>query len=367
MKIMQTRFNLPARLGVIAMATLFTQQALAAGTDPGVSVENTATVDYSVNSTPQATLSSNTTEFLVDRRVLFSVDQVGGALTTVTPGQNGVFIEFLVSNLSNGLLDFNLADLQLTSADGDVRGAGTTDSDIDMNNVTISVSAAADPTPGAGDGPAPVLGGPTVIDDLDEDQSIRVRVFADTPAAFGNGDIANIRLDVTAADPTTGVDLVASGVWDPAVIDNVFADAGNDGIESASDGFETVSADLLVSKAQAVISDPFGSGLAVPGARIEYTITLDNTGGAVDATDLVVTDDIDADVTFVADAYNGGAANISFDGGASFCVADAADADADGCALDGSQLTIQGPAGSPISVGLGASTTISFVVEVPTT
>lgn len=367
MKIMQTRFNLPARLGAIAIATLFTQQALAAGTDPGVSVENTATVDYSVNSTPQATLSSNTTEFLVDRRVLFSVDQVGGALTTVTPGQNGVFIEFLVTNLSNGLLDFNLANLQLSSADGDVRGAGTTDSDIDMSNVTISVSAAADTTPGAGDGPDPVLGGPTVIDDLDEDQSIRVRVFADTPAAFGNGDIANIRLDVTAADPTTGVDLVASGVWDPAVIDNVFADAGNDGIESASDGFETVSADLLVTKAQAVISDPFGSGLAVPGARIEYTITLDNTGGAVDATDLVVTDDIDTDVTFVADAYNGGAANISFDGGASFCVADAADANADGCALDGGQLTIQGPAGSPISVGLGASTTISFVVEVPTT
>lgn len=377
MKTVKEKLGLFVRLSIAAATLLVGQQAMAVGTDPGTAVDNQATVNYDVNSIAQSAINSNNVQFLVDRRVNFTVSQTGVGLTQVTPGETGVWIEFSVFNLSNGDLDFNLASFQLSSGDGDVKGAGTTDTDVDMNNVTISVSAAPDGQPGGGaqgDGPDPVLGGPTVIDNLPEDDSIRVRIFADTPAAFGNGDIANIRLDVTAADPATGVDLVETpGADDPALVENVFADAGNDGVESEADGFLTVSADLVVTKSYAVISDPFGSGKAVPGAVIEYTITLDNSGGAADATDVSISDVVDADVTFVdppAGYDQGNGENISFDGGASYCVADAADANGDGCSFDGTTLTLDGrdqAVLTPIDVAAGATVTVQFQVTVPTT
>ena len=43
--------GLLARFGLLASALLLGQQALAAGTDPGVSVDNRATVTYSVGGT----------------------------------------------------------------------------------------------------------------------------------------------------------------------------------------------------------------------------------------------------------------------------------------------------------------------------
>ena len=382
MKTVIEKFGLFARLGIAATALLLGQQALAVGTDPGTAVDNQATVNYDVNAIAQTAINSNNVQFLVDRRVNFTVSQTGVGLTQVTPGENGVWIEFSVFNLSNGDLDFNLGSFQLSSADGDVKGAGTTDTDVDMNNVTISVSAAPDGQPGGGaqgDGPDPVLGGPTVIDNLPEDDSIRVRIFADTPAAFGNGDIANIRLDVTAADPATGVNLVETpGADDPTLVENVFAnasgaDGGGNATESEADGFEAVTADLVVTKTYAVIFDPFGSGKAVPGAVIEYTITLDNTAGAAAATDISISDLVDADVTFVDPpaAYDqGNGENISFDGGASYCVADAADANGDGCTFDGTTLTLDGrdqAVLTAIDVAAGATVTVQFQVTVPTT
>jgi hypothetical protein len=248
--------SLLARLGTMAAILLVGQQALAAGTDPGVSVDNRATVTYSVGGTLQTGIESSPTgnnlpgvgpagqgtdtSFLVDRRVDFTISQVGGALTQVAPGNNGVFVEFYVTNTSNGVLDFVVSPTNLTSADGDVRGPGTTDSDVDMNAIRIAVSAAPDGQPGggaAGDGPAPVdpgagaAPGATLIDDLPEDDSIRVRIYADTPATLLNGQIANVLLTASAADPATSVELVETpGADNPALVENVFANlSGADG------------------------------------------------------------------------------------------------------------------------------------------
>ena len=97
---MKTVLRLPGlfvRLGTMAAVLLLGQQALAAGTDPGVSVDNRATVVYSVGGTLQTGIESSPggnnlpgvavpgggadTSFLVDRRVDFTISQVGGALT----------------------------------------------------------------------------------------------------------------------------------------------------------------------------------------------------------------------------------------------------------------------------------------------
>jgi len=367
MKTVTNPSGLLARLGILSALALLAGPALALGTDAGTSVQNTATVGYSVAGTAQTPVDSNTASFVVDRRVDLTVTQVGAGLTQVTPGVDDYFVEFLVTNLSNGTLDINLDFSQLANADGDVKGAGTTDSDVDMNNVEIAVSAASDGVGTPGTGPDPIIGGASNIDDLPEDDSIRVRIFADAPLTLTNGQIANVLLEATAADPATGTNLVQSGTWDPDAIDNVFADgagfsdAANDGIVTNADGFETVTAALSVTKAQAVQSDPLGSGLAIPGATVRYTISIENTGG-VTASALVITDDIDADVTF------GPGAVVSFNGGADTCVADdAADTDGDGCAWDGTTLTIDEIGGAAIDVAAGSTVTVEFDVTIPTT
>ena len=379
MKTVSKSFGLFARLGATVTALLFAQQAMALGTDPGVQVQNQATVTYQVGGNNQAPVDSNLVEFVVDRRVDFTVNRMGTGLTTTVLGTSQVFVDYYVTNLSNGDLDFNLAFTQLVPGDGDIFGAGTADTGVDMDNVTISVSAAVDPTPGTGDGPDPVFGGPTFIDDLPEDQSIRVRLYADAPAVAANNSIAGLSLDATAADPTSTANLEESASWTPGSIDNVFANAsgatGLFAVESDNDGFLLQAATLSIVKSQAVISDPFGSGRAIPGARIEYTITISNTGAA-GATSISISDLVDGDVTFVADAYNGAASNVEFDRGTgtnSFCLADAVDANSDGCTFDGTTLTIAGrddsiPAADPdvpIDVAAGATVTVNFVVEIP--
>ena len=61
MKTVSKMPGLLARLGWLASALLLGQQALAAGTDPGVSVDNRATVTYSVGGTLQTGIESSPT------------------------------------------------------------------------------------------------------------------------------------------------------------------------------------------------------------------------------------------------------------------------------------------------------------------
>ena len=170
--------------------------------------------------------------------------------------------------------------------------------------------------------------------------------------------------DVLAAATPGVLDAIlaeAPGADDPTVIESVFADAGNDGFEQAEDGYEIISAALVITKTAAVISDPFGSGKAIPGAIIEYTITVDNSAGTSDATGVVISDSIDADVTFLDEAYGVGQ-DVDING--SFCNADATDTDLDGCSLDGADLVI-GNVNLAITVSAGATYTITFQVEIP--
>ncbi len=383
MKLVREKTGLMLRLVITAMALLIGQQAMALGTDPGITVTNTASVDYEVGGVGQPTEVSNAADFVVDRRVDFTVTRMGGALTPTTLSSTDGFLDFYVTNLSNGDLDFNLLFTQLVFADGVIYGAGTEDTTgvaEDMFNVRIRVSAALDPAGLPGTGPDPLLGDGTFIDNIPEDRSIRVRIYADTVAVAANGLISGLSLDATAADPATTVNLLETpGPDDPTLLENVFADAGNDNAESDRDGFLLQAAQLTVTKTATVISDPFGSGKAVPGAIIEYDLVIDNSAGAVSAAAMSIADAIDANVTFLSGVYNAGASNVSiFDGVATttFCDAEAggADTNVDGCVYDSpvaGTLTIGGMDQTgplvPLVVPAGAIFTVSFQVEIPTT
>lgn len=363
--------RLVARLGATAAALLLAQQALALGTDAGTTVSNQASVAYSVGGNPQTPIDSdpngnstpgagNPTEFLVDRRVSFTLVEVDGAHTSpVAPGDADVVAAFTLTNTGNAVMDFRLGVLDFA---GIVHGENDT---TDFANYRVRAAN------GDGAGGIPVLGDLDFVDELDEDEVVEIYVFADAPVTVLNGQFAHIELTATAADdanaaPTVGTldpDLAESaGPDDPTIIESVFADNGNDGLELAQDGYEVVSAALEITKTAAVISDPFGSGKALPGAVIEYTIVVDNTNGASDATNVSVSDAIDTDVTFVDEAYGVGQ-DVNIDG--SFCNADAADADNDGCSLDGANLVVGDNVDLTINVAAGASYTITFQVLIP--
>lgn len=376
MKIVTNGLSRTLRLGITAGALLLTQQALALGTDAGVSVSNQATVAYTVgvvvqtpiessptgNSTPGA---GTPTEFLVDRRVDFTlIETTGGVTTPVAPGDADVVASFTLTNNGNAIMDFDLGVLDFAGA---VFGNADT---TDLGNYRIRVAN--------GDGAAGV---PDLVTDLDfvdelaEDAVVEIYVFADAPLTVLNGQYANIQLTATAADDALavatpgvldGILTENPGVDDPTLIESVFADAGNDGLEQDEDSYEIVSAALEITKVATVFSDPFSSGKALPGAVIEYVITIDNTTGSADATGMTLTDLIQiADVVLQNGVYNAGASNVSFNAGASFCDADdAVDTDADGCSYDigTGDLSITVP-----NVAAGTSTTVRFQVLIPNT
>jgi len=378
---MRTPFSLnrPAvKSAAFLTALLFAQQSFAVGTDAGTEISNQATVTYSVNSEVQAPVDSTVATFVVDRIVTFEVQEQDTVFATVEPSGTGVTY-FRVTNTSNSPLDFALVADNL--ADG-VDVNGNVDNADMVTPFEVRVAAPGVDTAGT----PPASGAPVFVDALAEGEFVDVYVFADAPGAVVDGEFANVFLEATAHDPDDGVSTVNPGpdgnlgavlveaANTDAGIENVFNDAGNDGVETAQWGFEHSSATLDITKTAVVESDPFGSGLAIPGATIEYTIAIVNNGSA-DATAISISDDVDADVDFVTDAYDGGASNIRFVNGATttFCLADGTDSNQDGCTFDGTTLTIEGldqstaPVSTDIDVAAGETLQISFRVFIPDT
>jgi hypothetical protein len=379
MKTVVNRASLFLRLGIAATAILLGQQALALGTDAGTTVANQATVAYSVNSEAQTPIESDPagnstpgagspTEFLVDRRVAFTLVEIGGLHTEVAPGDVQAFTEFQLTNNGNAIMDFvlNAVDLAITET---VHGEDDTGDSVGPFTIRV---ANGDGIAGVPDYAADL----DFVDELGEEETVVIYVYADIPGTAPNDAYDNFTLNATAADdpdalPTVGgtpdpLLTESGGADDPLVIESVFANtSGADGsgnaTEGADDGFHVNSAELVITKTAAVISAPFGSTKALPDAVIEYTVTIDNSAGAAIAQNVVLTDTIQiADVTLEDEAY-GVNQDVTIDG--AFCNADLGDTTPapDGCAYDAGTgaLSIAVP-----DIAIGATTTITYQVRI---
>lgn len=294
------------------------QQAQAAGTVQGTNVANTATVDYTVGGVNQPDVSSNTVNFLVDRRINLTVAEVGGTATSVIPGSIDRITTFTVSNTTNGVQDFRLL------ATNDAPGAGTAfgnSDDFNGSNVRVFVDSNGN---GIYD---PALDTATFIDELGADQSRTVFVLVDIPVAQVNGDVAGVTLRAFAANSggaaVLGADAVqTAGADTPGVVDTVFGDTAGapnttgdlarDGSHSDDDEYDVVTAALTVIKSQTVVSDPFNGAVnpkAIPGAVIEYCVDINNTG-ATQADAIVMTDAIPANTTYQPGTIRVGVAGV---------------------------------------------------------
>lgn len=362
-----------ALAGLAAVA--LTQPVLAAGTLQGTDISNSASVDYEVSSVAQPTVNSSAVTFKVDRKVIFTVAAVDVSAVSVTPGTSGNLLRFDVTNTSNDTLDFGLA---ATALSGGTSKFGDTDN-IDASVApSVFVDANANGTYESGTDTG------TYIDELAPGSTIRVFVVAQFNTGFANGDVASYHLEATAeAGGTASTEGSAlsddSGSADVAgTVQNVFADAAgsndsaNDGVHSDFDDYKIVTATLSVTKTSAVISDPVNGGTnpkAIPGAVIEYTITVSNGAGAATATNVVISDSLATEISngtiaFKTDGYAAGegievtAPNLY--SGAATSLTNASDADeGDFGSTAADTVTVTG-----ISLGASESATVKFQVTV---
>jgi uncharacterized repeat protein (TIGR01451 family) len=361
------------RLVASATVVLMSQHAFAVGTPAGTTISNQAQVDYAVggnaqtfilsdpagNSVPGAGQGSATT-FVVDNRVDFTLVEAGliGA-TPVTPGQPNVSVQFNLVNTGNQIQDFRLDPTNLLAAFGAVNGLVDTEHDMSLLQVYVDNN---------GDGLT--LGtDPAFVDELVPGANVNIYIVTTPDVTLPNGAIVNVNLQAIVADAGAagiGADTVDDlGNADTAGIDVVFAEGGalGDGRLDAQDGFTVSSAALTITKTATLISDPFNNTTnpkAIPGAVIEYVITVSNATGGSNADAVEITDTLSTDITVVDNFFAAnGEVQINNNGVLSTC---SQEADGDNCQIVTGALSVG--ADTPISVAATQVLTITFRVTI---
>jgi uncharacterized repeat protein (TIGR01451 family) len=372
-----------ASLALVAVAGLAAlPQAWAVGTDAGTAINNRATVSYSVGSVAQTPIESSptgnstpgagngaSTSFVVDNRVDLTVTELSGGVTVTAPGATAAVTAFRLTNTGNAAQAFQLSAAQLTG--GTV--FGNTDNTDVTNPLAVFVDANGNGTYEPGTDTA------TSVASLAEDDDVVVFVVASVPLTVTNGQFASVRLTARAAVDGSPATLMVqtAGAEDPAAVDVVFGDgagagdAARDGAFGADDQYAIESAALAIAKTSTIVSDPFNGTTdpkAIPGAVVEYAITMTNTG-TVAATGVTLVDPIPADTVFATGQYNSGASDVSVTVGATttFCVAEAGgtDTNGDGCVRTGAgALSVSTPASSTVATGAGNAVTVRFRVTI---
>lgn len=325
-------------LGTVAVGVLSTGTAFAQLTPAETSVENTFTLNYAVNGASQPEIDNDDapTTFIVDRLIDLTVESIEGT-TTVAPGQVDADSIFTVTNDGNGTQAYQLTVQNAVGSD-DFDPTGST-------TLTYYISDGDnDFEPGGDDGAATTYdsNNPPV---LPADAEIIVVVERNIPtlaanAAVVDGSDANVILVANTLnstspfaevvdDSTTNVGAAGN---DLLVSENVLLDGTSTGEEGLEDGADSaigtyVVADADVSGVKTVsifsedgsncdsfTASPEANAYSIPGACVEYRITVTNDDTR-DATGINVTDILPDELEFVAAAVATGG---DFTGGGTF-------------------------------------------------
>jgi len=328
-KILKASFSLAALLAC--------QVSFADGTDAGTDILNTATLTYSVGGALQSGLSSSTT-FKVDKKVDLTVSGITATsnsnILKVAPSSTGNKLNYTLKNEGNSVQKFKIALKHLVAADsvGDTFDAGTTPTTAGPQAAQVceySVTPAAVPAQAAyGFADTPIVS-------LAKDATAAIEVTCSMPNSpdVVDGSLSKIDMLATAVDDS-GATMVETGdAIDGSdrenVVDVVLADgnaatttdaAARNAMHSAVQTFEIDTPMLTVVKASTVISDPINNSSfpkRIPGAIVEYTITIQNSSDK-EATGVAVGDDltsllshVDFDSTF-SPTLNGGVGTAAY-------------------------------------------------------
>jgi uncharacterized repeat protein (TIGR01451 family) len=278
--------------------------AFAAGTTQGTGITNNVTVDYQVGSVAQTQKTAADT-FVVDRKIIFTLaEKATTGTTTVNPGQTAQKTTFILSNASNDTLDFTITPSQIV---GGTAAHGGTDA-FNVNNLLVCLDANAD---GACDAAATAT---LTVDNLLADANVTILIVGDIPLTATNGQVAGVTLTAAALN-STGTAITAatdSTVNAAATVETIFADAvksgaggtsaARDGIDVATDDYTVQAAVLSVFKSSVVISDGVSASnfKSIPGAVVEYCISVANAAGGQTATNISISDLVPTNTTYVA-------------------------------------------------------------------
>ena len=262
--------------------------------------------------------------FVVDNRV--DVVVAGGIATVVTPGQTSVVTPFTVTNNGNSTLDFSLVAANAATALAyDINGTPIDDNFDPVTALTIYSDGGV---LGIIDGADAVI---TSIANLAAGATQNLLVLTDIPGTQVNGDAAVVSMQATAVWPNplipaeSSAAAVAGGVVattagaDTAGVDVVLADAAggttglpadaaSDGVHSNYGAYDVAAAVLSVQKVATLLCDPINGDTNpknIPGAAIQYAVTITNAAGSAAANLSTVTDTLVAALAFNTDLISG--------------------------------------------------------------
>ena len=347
------------------LALLFAAStAHAQSTPAGTVISNQAQATYTVNGSAQTT-NSTTVTFVVDRKVNFTLVTDQAANTQVNLSQTNAVTSYRLTNTTNGTQDFLLDPDQNSLGVGILPGTDN----FDVSNMRAFVDSNGNGVYDAGVDTA------TFVDELAPDASVEIFIVADIPNQ-ANANLAFVSLHVIAAaggaTGTKGAALVATDlniVNADADVDIVFADNDSDGaflgdiarngqarVYAAYEvGTHAISLDFV--KTQRVVSDGI-NGLnprAIPGAVVEYCLTVRNQTLITAATGLTLTDVVPANTTYVP-----GSITVGDLGLAGVCILNPA-AIADSAGYNGSTHTVTAAVGT---LPGGGSKSVAFRVTI---
>jgi uncharacterized repeat protein (TIGR01451 family) len=293
---MKTTTQLLGAVSAFALVAMSSAPAWAEGTSAGDLITNNVSVTFDVGGVTQNAETASDT-FTVDQRVNVNVEFIGAA-TSVSPGQQNAVIAFDVTNLSNSTVDLDLS-AALTAGTGANIANFEIYRDSDGDRVLSAAELAAGPI--------------TFLDEVGEDVTLAVIVIADIGLGAINGDDFDVTLTAdahAAGGAGLGAELVGTtGANNVNDIDTVLfdgagaTDSANQGDFSDTGTYTVAGALVTVAKTSRVVSDPVNltnNPKAIPGATVEYCITVSNAAGGATATNVDVTDDLPFDVTYDA-------------------------------------------------------------------
>ncbi|HSF12366.1 MAG TPA: hypothetical protein VLA50_05275 [Erythrobacter sp.] len=291
---MKTTTQLLGAVSALALVVMSSAPAWAEGTTAGSTITNNVSVTFDVGGVTQNAETASDS-FTVDQRVNVNVEFVGAA-TSVSPGQQDAVIAFDVTNLSNSTVDLDLS-AALTAGTGANIANFQIYRDTDGDRVLSAAELAAGPI--------------TFLDEVGEDVTLSVIVIADIGLNAVNGDDFDVTLtaDAHAAGGVgLGAELVGTTGANTNGIDTVLfdgagaTDLANQGDFSDTGTYTVAGALVTVAKTSRVVSDPVNGTTnpkAIPGATVEYCITVSNAAGGATATNVDVIDDLPFDVTYL--------------------------------------------------------------------
>ncbi len=314
---MTSKLKLLSASSAMAAMLAASAPAYAANTDANTLITNNVQVTYAVGGVSQTPPGSELTaqnQFRVDRKVMFTItEKTAVGTTSVTSGQQDAIVAYTLVNNSNDTLDFSLAATNLAA--GASVGAGRGTDSIDVSNFEYAIDTNGN---GVLDGAEAFTTSLTLNDvvkgsTLAAGTTVHILVRSDIPLAT-NGAVATVRLAATAlnsngsaitavGDAATNTADITTGTFQTIFGDDLTPVLGNtsrDGTSWAYDDYTVSAANLNVVKTSKVISDGVSTSnfKAIPGAVVEYCISVTNTGSAI-AQNISVSDVVPTNTTFV--------------------------------------------------------------------